>query len=483
MSTISIDYWTLNSAVGSAKKISGSMDIYSEKISDRVARKLVSLPGNDGEGNISAAIAAAGRKNQELAEQGRRARDFSSKVDMLITNAKKADNEVVGSMRQVGESYVGKRNVFQQIGDWLYNTFCVDLINSNPFAQFLGNCLKWGGDKLGGWIEKVKNRIKYQDWKYAWNIIKTAAGAIVAVAAALVAVLTCGTALAVATAAASVVVACIAVVNGGISIYQNIKAQKKYEKGEYGAARYHGNIAGYSDFVAKYDLGDKEANEYAAFTGKVVDIVETICEIVIFTNGIANLGGVKGKKDAAGKLIKSKTGKVESYDFSKKNIVKNLKESFGIKNKRYSIDEKNGKKIPYAGEKSGYKVEGKFEFKNLFESRDEKNNQYIKKFLGFGKTDAAFCNRWNNISPESALSFGQKFDKLSTGQKLGKTVMDGANVLNTAMSRAEDVDTVYTNAKNGFTPDNAYDTVKSGTSLLDFMKIVDDFNKFLPSFL
>lgn len=495
MATIAISYSCLSTAASDARNISSRMDSYGSKITSAVTNKFNSLSGSDDYGYISAASRYASQKISNLSSQSSKASSFASRLDDFVTKAKQADKNVASNIKSTGQSYVGKRSFWQKVGDWLYNTFCVDLANSNALTKLIGNCLKSIADKASDVVGDIVNWFKYKDGKYVWNIVTAIAGVVAACVSAVVAVaaiVTSGAVLAIvlsiAAAVASVIVLGITIINAAFSIDNNAKALQIYhdhEEGEtanIGQARYYGNIEGFSDAMKKYDMGDAQANQNWETAGTVVDNIETVCEIIIAINGFANLGGVK---DAT-------TGKVTSYDFSKENIWKNIKADFGWSEsrKRKSVDPSTGKLIDYNGEKSGYKVvdvdtwslSDMFEYRKNGKSGDTFTNA-LGKYLGFGKTDSLYYSYDNGFSPDNVLTLKEKFDRLSTGQQVTKTILDTGSVVSKVTSRLEDIDALVTTMKKGFTEENdLFSTAKKVISTLDFSSAASDLNKVIKPF-
>lgn len=463
MSTIKVNYKALSDAADNSRSVKKTMKAYSSEIESKITNKFSNLSGSDAQGYISAASKAATNKMNELNEKAAKAEAFGTAIDTFVTNAQNADKNVATKINQTGTSYVGKRNTFQKIGDWFYNTFCVDFANSNSITKLIANCFKWGADKVSALAENVKDWFKYKGGKYIWNIVKTGTLVFLGIGAAVSAVLTAGTVFAIAVAVATCIVAVIGIVNGAISIYQNIKALKMQGEGKLGQARYHGSISGFSDAVDKYDMGDEATNKRWKAGATTVDTVQTVCEVVIAINGVTNLAGVKD----------SHTGKVTSYKFSKKNIVKNIKESLGIKKKRMSVDLETNKLVKYNGEKSGYKYK---EIRKPFKS--------WRSIFGLGATDDVFYSRANGFSPNSKLTNVQKFKSLSTGQKVTKTVIDSSKAVIKNIDRIEKIDFIHDKIfehpielnKGEKTFKEIRKTGKSILSVFDFYKPVSLFN-------
>lgn len=468
MGTISITYSNLERAVSQTKSLSRNLTDYHSQITSTVVNKMSSLPGTDSRGYISAAESYASSKIRQLSTKATEASDFASSLDKFVDLARDADETTADNISTIGSAVVGKRTFWEKVGDWIYETFCVDLVNSVPIIGAIANAVKWVGNKVGNLLEGAYNWFKYKGGKYIWNGLKVVAGVIAAVAAAFVAVtgvLTGGTVLAVLAAIASVVVAVIAVVNGAFAAYNLIKAGGHYMNGEIGQARYYGEIDGFSDAVDKYDLGDAGDNARWETAGKIVDTTELACSIVIAVNGVANLFGVKSPI----------TGKVTKYKFNKETFIKNVKENLGIKRKRYSIGP-DGKAIEYNGQSSGYKVGERWSFKDFISSRkDGTGKQYLKDYLGFGATDKAFYNK--NVIPSMAKNpnntvqtVDKLFDQLSDGKKVMKTILDGGSVVDKIMNRLEDVDKI----RNGIKGLDGFD---AWISTFNFTNVSSDLSK------
>lgn len=463
MGTISINYSSLSTAVSQTRRLSKDLTAYQGQITSSVVNKFSSLSGSDSKGYISAAEGYASKKITELTTKASIASSFANDLEKFVDLAERADSDTAKNISTLGSAVVGKRTFWEKAGDWIYNTFCVDFVNSIPVVSAIANCVKWVWGKASSVLEDVHTWFKYKEGKYVWNEIKAGAGIIAAVAAALVAVATAGTVFAVIAAGAAIVVAIIATVNGVISIYNNHKAKKQYKNGQLGQSRYHGSIEGFSDAVSKYDMGGEMANNAWKIFGEVVDDVEVVCKVVIAINGVLNLGGVKDPTD----------GKIYSYDFSKENIVKNIKADLGFSNKRYSIDPETGKAITYQGEKSGYKVGDRWSFKNMFSSRqDGTGKQYLRKYFGFGSTDPAFFNSSNIAgmaeNPSNTTQTVSKlYGQLSTGKKISKTILDTGSIIDTTIGKVEKIDKISSNVQKMISGESVWKTIKDGMSTIN----------------
>lgn len=385
---------------------------------------------------MSAAEQKASQKMTTMTNKSTKAATFKKSLDDFVTLAEEADKNTADNIQTLGDAVVGKRTIWQQAGDWIYNTFCVELVNKVPFVSAIANVIKGAWRKASSVMEYIHTWFKYKDGKYFWNGFKIAIGVIAAIAAAVVAVVAIAAAgsvaalvLAITAAVASVVLAVIAIVNGAIGIYQNYKSKKLYDEGKLGQARYYGSIEKYSDYAKKYDLGDKRQNEKGETAGTHMDRLQVGCEVIVAITGIINFGAVKDPS----------TGKISGYSFDE--AKKTIKKGLGFKTQRYSIDPNTGKVIKYDGAKSGYKVGDRWSFKNMFSSRqDGTGKQYFRKYLGFGATDSAFYN--SNVIKNMAKNpanttqtVSKLFGQLKPWQKVTKTILDTGSALNSTVGQ------------------------------------------------
>lgn len=441
MGTISITYSSLHNAVAQTNSLSNALSTYQSQISSTVDSKLSTLASSgDKNGYISAAEQKASQKMTTMTNKSTKAATFKKKLDDFVTLAEDADKNTAANIQTLGDAVVGKRTVWQQAGDWIYNTFCVELVNKVPVISAIANVIKGAWRKAGSVMEDIHTWFKYKAGKYVWNGIKIVVGVVAAIATAIVsiaAIATAGTALAlvlaITAAVASVVLMVISIVNGAIGLRQNWKAGKQYKEGKLGQSRYYGDIDTLSKYVKKYDLGDKQDNEKWKTRGDNMDRVQTGCEVLVAITSIVNLGAVKSPE----------TGKISGYSF--KEVGKNIKKSLGFKHQRYSIDPDTGKAIKYDGAKSGYKVGDRWSFKNLFSSRqDGTGKQYFRNYLGFGTTDSVFYN--NRViegmaknPANTTQSVGKLFGQLKPWQQVTKTILDTGSALNSTIGRFDKV--------------------------------------------
>lgn len=331
--TVKITYSELSNAIGKLRKASGECDDYARALNRREVNNLNYYTGNDPNGNVGSANAMVLNKIRLLDSKRDRLKNAAQKLADFKESVSYHDQRVGEHAKQIMEKYIGKRNPIQKIGDFLYGTFCVDLVNNNPITRFFGDLFKSGFDTIQNIGVKVVDWFKHGGGKYVLNIVAGIVGAVAAVAGVVFAIVTfpvTGTIGAIVLATVAIVAG---VVGAGITIFNtyhqvknNAKAIEKYNEGDDGQARFYGDISSFSDATKKTDYGGKAENDEMEHRGRVVDDVKIAADVIGFAAGTASkLGSVE--------TINADGTKSISLDFSKQNVVQNVKKSMGwVKN-------------------------------------------------------------------------------------------------------------------------------------------------------
>lgn len=348
MSEIYIHYGNLNDSVKKSQKVRGEISGYVEEIKKRITTPISGLTGSDSSGYTSTASSLAWEKISSLNNKANRFSAYEGTVTTLISTAKSKDNYVSSQIETISGMYVEKRKWYQKAGDWIYNTFCVDLANKWNWTRDFSDAAKWVGNKIGNAFEPIVDWFKYGDGKYVWNIVSAVVGTVVAIGGAIAAIcaipFSAGATIPIVIgcigAAAASVGAIITTVNSVTSVVQNSKAISKSgnlfdeNDGDPSAARHYGSQTKLSTYIEKTDMGDKTANENWETAGKTVDTVKVAADVTSFVCNIANLGVVHDYRIKNGSDINTRInhGKWnEGYDFSYKNIKKNIMHDMGYK--------------------------------------------------------------------------------------------------------------------------------------------------------
>lgn len=377
MGEICIKYSELEDSISKAKKVRGEIDGYISDIKNHITTPNSKLAGNDSSGYVSTASSLAQQKITSLSDLSNRFSGYETRLSTFILDTKSTDKKVALEINNIADSYIERRTWYQKAGDWIYNTFCVNLVNSNELFRTISDAAKWCIDKGGNVLEKVKDWFKYGDGKYIWNIATSVIGTVVAVGGAVAAVcaipFTGGATIPIVIgcigAAAASIGAFITVANSVATIKSNRKAMNLSgnllddDDGNPGAARYYGNTSKLSEFWAKRDMGDAKTNAKFESLGKGIDRTKVVADVTTFVCSVASLGYVRDlryKKPTIKKSSVKGNGK-GGYSFTSENIIKNIKADMGIK---VSKNVKNGifKKEAFKTDifESGYTVKEKF---------------------------------------------------------------------------------------------------------------------------
>lgn len=338
MSEIYIHYGNLEDSVKQSQKVRGEIADYVSEIKKRITTPISSLSGSDSAGYASTASSLAWQKINSLNTKATRFETYEKAVNGLVATAKAKDNHVSTKIDSLASMYIEERTWYQKAGDWIYNTFCVDLANKWDWTRDFTDAAKWVGDKIGNGVEKIADWFKYGDGKYVWNIVTSVVASIAAIAgtiAAIVAIPFSGGATipivigcigATATAIGSV----ITIVNSASKIKGNAKALSlsgdllDSDDGNPGAARYYGNISTLSSEWEKTDMGGQKANDFYEGFGKAIDTTKVVADTTAFVCNIASLGNVKDYR------FKNPNDHVKGYSFTWDNIKKNLRAEMGL---------------------------------------------------------------------------------------------------------------------------------------------------------
>lgn len=353
MGKTKIIYSVLEESKRQANRVENEINGYISEIRSHISQKIINVPGDSSQ-YVSTATTLAQKKINSLSTLGNKYSSYRKTISTFIDDAKRIDSDVSKRIEEKANQYIGRRNFVQKIGDWVYETFCVDFGNSNEVLRDIKDVMVWTGTKAIDKLEKVHNYFKYGDGKYIWNIGKAIVGAGVAVAGAIAAIASIPV-----TGPIAIVVGCIsagaAIIGGAITIY-NASAQVEgnakaltLKKENPGAARYYGNISKKSDYWKKTDMGGKSSNDRYKVIGEVVDKTKVVADVTGAVAGVAQLGYVHD--------YRFKDNKVKGWSWSKENIKKNLLHDMGYKVSSKELDIKKAFNP----------------FKNLFASSYDKN--------------------------------------------------------------------------------------------------------------
>ncbi len=469
MSEIYIHYGNLEDSIKKSQKVRGEISGYVEEIKKRITTPISRLSGSDSAGYTSTASNLAWEKITSLNNKANRFSSYEGTVTNLISTAKSKDNYVSSQIETIAGMYVEKRKWYQKAGDWIYNTFCVDLANKWNWTRDFSDAAKWVGNKIENAFEPIADWFKYGDGKYVWNIVSSVVGTIVAIGGAIAAIcaipFSAGATIPIVIgcigAAAASVGAVITTVNSVTSVVQNSKAISKSgnlfdeNDGDPSAARHYGSQTKLSTYIEKTDMGDKNANENWETVGKTVDTVKVVADVTSFVCSIANLGVVHDYRIKNGSDINTRVnhGKWnEGYDFSYKNIKKNIMHDMGYKTSSGKLDKKDA-------------------FLKADESIFAKKYNKDKFTLKWNDWDFKLGKKTIFSVDKGTWSLGEKTIKLFKGAKVFKNVTD----INESVGTLNDY---FTYRDTAPTMSDAAEATEAATGLLgnmDFFAPFDDY--------
>lgn len=339
MGEIYINYNMLEDSIKKSQKVRGELSDYVDEIKKRITTPVSELSGSDSSGYASTASSLAWKKINSLNEKANRFSAYERTVSSLISKAESKDTYVSNQIETIAGMYIEKRTWYQKAGDWIYNTFCVELVNKWDWARDLADVAKWIHSKVDNALDAVADWFKYGDGKYVLNILSAVGKVAAAVAATCVAIaaipFTGGATLPIVigciAAAASGISAIITIVNAEATITSNTDAILfsgnlfKKDDGNPSAARYYGGVSSLSDKWKKTDMGDAKTNKAYSIGGDIIDTAKVVADTTYFVCGI--ILGAAAFRDYR---YNNPGEHIKRYDFSLKNLLHTLKGEFGF---------------------------------------------------------------------------------------------------------------------------------------------------------
>lgn len=347
MSKVTINYSSLEDAVEYSRKARKAMKNYGDKTRNIVITPISKLEGDDSKGYAKTASDLAGKKINALNTTTEHLIKFENSVTEIVSTAKSIDTTVAANIKTLADNEIPTRAWYQIPGDWIYNTFCVDLSNHFSLVRDFCDAMKVAGTTVGKGIEIVHNWFKYGDGKYIWKMTKAVVASVVAVGGAIAAVcaipftggMSIPLVIAFVGAVATSIGAVITIINSAATIHSNGKALAlsgnvfKDDDGQPGAARYYGTAEKLSDVWEKTDLGDAGTNSAYAYWGKKIDTTKKVADTTAFICNIASLGNVKDFRITAKNNninMRYNEGKrYKGYSFTPQNIKRNIAHDMG----------------------------------------------------------------------------------------------------------------------------------------------------------
>lgn len=322
----------LKSAALKANSVCKELEDYSELLTKKVLNKLSSLPGSDSKGYITSAKNAAKKKQAKLDQSYREFENFGKSVLSFRSYAEQKDKEVSNTINRLADPYkkkgFGFGGVVENIGNYIYNFVCVDVVNFIsdyvPLGDMFMDGLRNLGNGLSHCMENIRDWFKYGAGQYLKNmgasILK-----VVGIASGIIGLVATITTL---TCTFFIVVGVIGVIAGcayliyeasnmAATIDSNMTAMEEHRKTNKGLAHYYAGIDGVKEYTKRTDFGDKETNErrerianYYDGIGRISGGVYGLANLIVSFEALGNVYGLHGK--------------VVDHDFSPSNVKRNI---------------------------------------------------------------------------------------------------------------------------------------------------------------
>lgn len=470
MAKIYIHYSNLEASAKAATEAKKQIDQYVENIKKIITDPITDLPGSDSYGYVGTASDLAWSKINSLNSKAERFSNYATAVTNLVSTGKAEDQNAENQITALADAFVGDRTWYQAVGDFLYNTFCVDIANISDVGRWIKDAVNIVENYVGNALEPIVDWFKYGDGKYIANIVLSVVGAVAAIAGAVVAIIAIpfsgGATLPIVIGCIGAVATCvgavITTVNSVAEVMDNGKALSQSgnifnnKDGNLGAARYYGNTTKLSEYWGKRDMGDASTNDAYAGWGKAIDVTKEVSDTVAFVCSIASLGFAKDGGHIDTRVNAGKWN--EGYSFTLDNVKKNLLSEMGFK----------------LNDQGKLELDGAFDFADSFFATDytpdDKFNLEILKYRYTCKgTRCKVMSRYSWSVPEPIVNVfrGAKITKNFEG--LAEGLGDIQEFIQNPMVEVVPEGTLNGEKELKFNWDGLHDFLKGGSEVLGHM--------------
>ena len=333
MSVVTINYEKLSTISKNAKSASSKMQDYIDDLTKKVTNKYSGITGgastktNNSEYYVN-------QKIKQLKKNKTYYSTFSTAVSTFSSNAQEIDSNVAKTIKASKDKFIDKHdyidvNWWTELKEWF-----VDLKNSCPLFEAIGNLIDKALDGLGNLWAEFKHWYRCGGGKEILGMVLAIAGAICAVVIAI-----CSFPASTIVAVCAAVAACITAANAVYNVFSSAKAINAKLNGDPAWAKIYGDQDTIQDGLRQTNFGDGTLNKLSFFGAGAMDVVETICNVVVIVNSIKNVCktvkeikayAARSKTQNFGDVLKkyifneprNKTAKVESTNFWGETVKK-----------------------------------------------------------------------------------------------------------------------------------------------------------------
>lgn len=309
MAALIIDYDALANISGYASNLAKKADEYSENLRRRVQRKFDALTGGGTNHTASAKYYVNAKINQLNAKKNSYSR-LSSKITTFINNAKRIDQQVASAISRNQEKFLSK-NEHLRIEGWKADilNWLVDLKNSCPLFDMIGNAIREIGDSISGLLDNIKYWYKCEGGKEILAFVAAIGGVVIAVALFVASFPISGF-----VAACAMIGAAIGVLNALTNLATSFQAMAAAKNDDPAWAKIYGEQDTFSDWLRQTDFKNPYLNRLSYGLATVVDGVQLFCDVVNIGNMI---GQFKSKFSFLQNYFDKNTGLLSYFKTSK----------------------------------------------------------------------------------------------------------------------------------------------------------------------
>lgn len=283
MAALVIDYGLLDGISRDASNLAKKADAYADHLSRRVQRKFDSLTGGSTGQTSSAGYYVSAKINQLNAKRDSYNR-LSAGVNSLVENAKRIDQQVADAISRNKEDFLEK-NEHLRIEGWKADilNWLVDLKNSCPLFDMIGNAIRDIGDSISGLLDNIKYWYKCEGGKEICDFVWAIGGVIVAVALFIASFPISGF-----ITACAMIGAAIGVLNAVMNLVNSARSIAAAKNDDPAWAKIYGDQDKFTDWLRQTNFKDGGWNRFSYGAATLIDGVELFCDAVNIVDMMKN---------------------------------------------------------------------------------------------------------------------------------------------------------------------------------------------------
>lgn len=291
MSTILIEYNSLQAVSNSASNLAKKAQEYADALSRKVTSKFGSVPGG-GSGYLSNASYLVNQKINDLGRKAQEFESYSNKVKHFAETAKRVDGEVKTAILNNQNAFVDTKQIAQPgwkqtIIEWL-----VDMKNNSFLFSVICDVIDGIGNEVSGLLDNIRYWYKCEGGKEFIQIGLAIAGVIVAVllfVAALPALAAISGFLSAVLAISGVIGAAIGIANAITNLVTSCEAYGAYKDGDAAWAKIYGDRNTFTQAIREHNFKSARLNNLMDKFAYGLDIVDNVCAVINLIEGITKI--------------------------------------------------------------------------------------------------------------------------------------------------------------------------------------------------